>query len=303
MLSFQFDYQSCIRNSERVSWTLDEVMAEGSRLDLSRPLLPASLAARATPCLTAAERLTLNQLAGNAYLNLFAFVEEFILATVVQHAHAELFGDHDVIRALVRFADEEVKHQRLFQRYRRSFDASFGHPAKVLETAGEVASVVLSKTPIGVMLVILHIELMTLDHYTESVRDDSSIDELFARLLEKHWLEESQHARIDALELAKLVNVGTPAQIIQGLVDYRGLIDAFDGLLEAQAKMDVETLSDVLGRTLSPAEQAEIVTAQHAGYRRTFLVAGMRNKQFADVLQKLDGAHAAELGALATSWA
>lgn len=87
---------------------------------------------------------------------------------------AELFGVHDNIRALVRFADEELKHQALFARYREAFDASLGRPARALETASEVAAVVMSRSAIGGMPVSLHIALMTLDHYTESVRYDDS---------------------------------------------------------------------------------------------------------------------------------
>ena len=49
--------------------------------------LPESLApTRAHAFLNEDERRQLNQIAFNAYLNLFAFVEEYIIATIVQHA-------------------------------------------------------------------------------------------------------------------------------------------------------------------------------------------------------------------------
>ena len=119
----------------------------------------------------------------------------------VQASSAEMFGDHTAIRTLVRFADEELKHQMLFARYRRSFDKGFGVPCEVLSSAAEVAGVILGKHRIAVMLITLHIEWMTQQHYTESVKDDSGVDPLFKKLLKHHWLEEAQHARIDALEL------------------------------------------------------------------------------------------------------
>jgi hypothetical protein len=302
-LSFPYDYASCVKNSERVSWKLDDVILEGARLDLTKKLLPSALSAKPILCLNDAEQLLLNQLGGNAYLNLFAFVEEFILATVVQHASAELFGDHTAIRALARFADEEVKHQELFHRYRRSFNASFGHPAEVLETAATVADVVLSKSPIGVMLIILHIELMTLDHYSESVRDDATIDPLFRLLLEKHWVEESQHARIDALELAKLVNVATDEQISTGLKEYVELLHAFEGLLTEQSMMDLKTLSTKLGRSFSEEEKHAIVDAQLCAYRRTFLVAGIRSPKFKETVSVINAAAAADIASLGDRWA
>src|SRR5262249_48356825 len=162
--------------------------------------------------------------------------EEYIVATAVQHAQAELFGDHSAVRALVRFAEEEVKHQQLFWRYRDAFARDFGTPCEVLGSAAEVAGVILSKSPLAVMMVTLHLEITTQAHYVDSLRDASDIDPLFAKLLKHHWLEESQHARIDALELRKMATGAAPEQIGAAFDDYLGLIDAFDGLLGAQAK-------------------------------------------------------------------
>ena len=304
MLDLQFSYAQCVANSERVSWRLDDVMPLEAEVDLSRPLLPAALAAQGDlSWLAERERLVLNHLAGNAYLNLFQFVEEFILCTVVEHAQGELFGDHENIRALVRFADEEIKHQQLFKRFRVAFDRAFGRPHEVLENAAEVAEIVLSKSPIGVMLVILHIELMTQDHYTQSVKGNGDIDPFFALLLEKHWLEESQHARIDALELDKLASQASPEQIEQGFRDYLDLLAAFDGLLAAQAKMDLETFTEATGRALSDDESEKLLAAQHAGYRRTFLVAGLRSPQFVRWTRTMRPAHTPdELESSAARW-
>ena len=185
MLDLDYDYASCVRNSEKVSWKLDDVMPRDTRLDFQRPFLPLALAGRGDlEFLSTDEARTLNQITANAYLNLFGFVEEYIIALAVQHAQAEMFGDHDAIRALVRFADEEVKHQALFHRYVAAFQRDFGHPCKVLDSAAEVAGVVLSKTPIAVMLVTLHLEIMTQAHYIECVKDDTDVDHsLRARLL------------------------------------------------------------------------------------------------------------------------
>jgi hypothetical protein len=304
MLSLTFDYESCVRASETAAWKLDDVMPPGTRLDFTRPFLPAGLAARGElPFLSQGEQKTLNQITGNAYLNLFAFVEEYILATVLQHASAEAFGDHSAIRALVRFADEEAKHQRLFQRYVEAFKRDFAVETEVLESATDVAHVILSKSPIAVMLVTLHLEIMTQAHYVECVRDDGEVDPFFAKLLRMHWMEESQHARIDALELDKMLDLASRPQIEQAFADYLDLLGAFDGLLKAQAEMDARTLARAAQRTFTDAESAAIVTAQHGGYRRTFLTYGMTNPQFARHLETIwqDGAsrvkaRVAELG-------
>jgi hypothetical protein len=304
MLDLGYDYESCIRNSEKVSWRLDDVLPPGTRLDFQRPFLPAALAGVDPPdFLPALEGLRLNQLTGNAYVNLFAFVEEYILALAVQLAQAEMFGDHKAIRALVRFAEEEAKHQSLFHRYSEAFREGFGAPCEVLESASAVAGVILGKTPIAVLVTTLHIELMTQAHYVESVRDNTSIDPLVASLLHHHWLEEAQHARIDALELDKLLDHATPEQISQGIEQYLSVLEAFDGLLRQQAEMDLRALDAHSGRPLPPEQAEQVVHSQHRGYRRTFLVAGMTNKAFADIVKKMSVNGAAQVVARAATFA
>jgi hypothetical protein len=281
MVQPSYDYASCVKNSEKVAWRLDEIMPNGTRLDFSKPFLPQALApSQSLAFLTPDEQRKLNQVSGNAYLNLFQFVEEFILATMTHHVQGELFGDRDTIRALVRMVDEEVKHQELFRRYRTAFDRDFGVACPVLESAAEVAGVVMGKSPIGVMIVTLHIELMTQQHYTESVKGDPGLDPFFTSLLKNHWLEESQHARIDTLELLKLTNCATPEMLDQGFRDYLDLIGAMDGLVLEQAKMDASILPKVIGRELSAAELDAVIATQHRGYRKTFLVFGMENSAF-----------------------
>src|SRR5688572_4815797 len=211
MLGLTYDYSSCIKNSEKVSWKVDEVMPPATKLDFSRRFLPSTLTGSdRVEFLTERERLTLNHINGNAYINLFAFVEEYIVATAVNHAQAEMFGDHSAVRALVRFAEEEIKHQELFWRYLAAFKRDFPHPCEVLGSAAAVAQVILSKSPMAVLMVTLHLELMTQAHFTESVRSDASLDPLFVSMLKHHWQEECQHAKIDALELDKLISMSGP---------------------------------------------------------------------------------------------
>jgi hypothetical protein len=296
MLNLDYDYATCVKNSERVAWKLDDVMPSGTHLDFGKPFLPKSLSTRGDLAFLPAEHARkLNQITGNAYLNLFGFVEEYIIALAVNHAHAEVFGDHAAIRALVRFADEEVKHQALFKRYVEAFQRDFGSECEVLGSAAEVAGVILSKSPIAVMLVTLHLEIMTQAHYVECVKDDGDLDPFFAKLLRFHWLEESQHARIDALELDKLLDSASKDQIGKAFDDYLGLIDAFDGLLKAQSEMDARAIARATGTTFDPDKVAQITRAQHQGYRHTFLVYGMTNPTFIEVLAKIDAAAAGRI--------
>ncbi|MBK9266953.1 MAG: diiron oxygenase [Polyangiaceae bacterium] len=288
MLQLNYDYASCIRSSEKVAWKLDAVMPPETKIDFSRPFLPEGLfSIERLTCLTPAQRLMLNQISGNSYLNLFAFVEEYITAMAVKHAQAELFGDHLAVRALVRFAEEEAKHQQLFWRYCSTFERDFGHKCHLLGAAAEVAGVILGKSTLAVTLVTLHLELMTQAHYTESVRGNQNLDPLFCDLLRHHWMEEAQHARIDALELDKLLDAVGPEQIATCFDEYIELLDAFDGLLLTQSQLDLQTLSEALGQTFSDADAKAIVASQHAAYRNTFLISGMTNKAFEEIVRTI----------------
>lgn len=303
-LSLPWSYESCVAASEKVSWRLDDIFAEGTPLDFSRPFLPESLApTQSLAFLSGDERRALNQLTGNAYLNLFAFVEEYILAAVMNHACAEMFGDRDAIRALVRFADEELKHQELFARYRRSFARDFGARCDVLASAAAVASVILAKSPIAVMVMTLHIEWMTQQHYTESVAAAvPAIDPLFASLLKHHWLEEAQHGRIDALELQKLVKDVDAAAVHGAVGEYLALTDAMASLLDEQAGLDVTGFEAKIARTLSDEERAAVRDSQRRGYVKTFLATGMTNPTFVGVLRKLSGPGADAVAQKAAAW-
>ncbi|APR80531.1 Hypothetical protein A7982_05878 [Minicystis rosea] len=283
MITMSFDYESCVRASEKISWKLDEVFPPGMKLDFERRFLPDSmLGIDGLAFLSEHERLKLNQIMGNSYLHLFYFVEEYIIASVLQHANAEIFGEPSELRALLRFADEEVKHQLLFQRFRAAFERDFGAPCDVIENPEAVAEVILSKSPMAVLLTTLHLELLTQQHFVEGFREGAAkeLDPLFASLLKNHWLEEAQHAKIDALELKKLADISSEAQLEAALADYLGILEAFAGLLGQQARLDVNSLERAVGRTFDDAQRAAISEAQTHAYRRAFIVMGIENAGF-----------------------
>ena len=77
-------------------------------------------------CLSADEKRILNQIRGNTYCHLSAFVEEYIVPMVMDSARADVYGDETRLRSLLRFAEEETKHQELMDRACREFAAGFG---------------------------------------------------------------------------------------------------------------------------------------------------------------------------------
>ena len=305
MLNLEYSYQSCIQNSEKVSWRISDILPESAALDYSKKFLPEALSGdKALSFLSPSEKLALNHIRGNSYLYLFRFVEEYIIAMVIQHVNAEVFGDENILRALLRFAEEETKHQQLFVKFGDLFARSFGVPAGVAGNPEEVAGFIMQKSPMAVLVMTLHIELFTQHHYTASIRDNEAeaLEPLFKSMLKFHWLEESQHARIDALELDRLANDSTPAMRQKAVDEYIEILHAFDGLLLVQVQLDIESLRTKTGRVLNREERETFIKAQHHSYRYVFLVLGLTNPTFAKYLAAFSAESSPKLAAAVRSF-
>ena len=279
------DYRKCLDASERVSWSLATVVPTDAQLDFSRPFMPEPMfLAKRIETLTADEKLKLNQIFGRAYGYLFYFVEAYIVSATMEHARAELYGDEIALRALLRFTEEEVKHQQLFLRFGEIFDRDFGTECGLTDSPQAVASYILSKSPMAVLLVTLHLEIITQAHYVDAMKDNGEVEPLFASLFKHHWLEEAQHAKLDVLELEKLLEGATPEQIALAEQEYIEILQAFAGLLGRQAALDVDSLERATGRTFDPTLRSQIQHSQTRSYYRAFLWYGLTNSLFLEYL-------------------
>ena len=110
-------YARCIQTSKRVRWDLDEDVIRGRRFDAAHKFLPDGLSlADAFTTLSADEKRFVSQIQGRTYANVFGLVERFITAKILELSQDHCFGDQVALEALVRFSDEELKHQALFRR-------------------------------------------------------------------------------------------------------------------------------------------------------------------------------------------
>ncbi len=298
------EYARCVQLSEQVAWTIDEVLSEDQNLDFSLPFLPETLAMAQTVLSDPEEALKLNHIRAHSYVNLFVFVEEFIVAAAMQHAQAELFGCSEALRALLRFGDEEVKHQHLFRRFQSAFQRGFATPCDVVDNAVEVAGFILTKSPLAIMLTTLHLELVTQQHYVGAFRahEGAHLEPHFKSLFKHHWLEEAQHAKIDMLELRKLAHDCSSDHRASAFKDYCEILNAFDGLLAKQVDFDLLSLCRALGRTLSDEERHRVSQKQLWSYRDGFLVCGATHTQLLPYAQLLEANAAQSLAALAGAW-
>src|SRR5688572_13609563 len=110
-------YARCVETSKRVRWDIETDIVRGRRFDAADKFLPDGLSlANAFTTLSAEERRFVSQIQGRTYANIFGLVERFINAKVLELSHDHWCGDQIALEALVRFSDEELKHQALFRR-------------------------------------------------------------------------------------------------------------------------------------------------------------------------------------------
>src|ERR1700733_7869625 len=122
-LSDRDRYARCIRASKMVSWDIERDVIGGRTFDTSQKYLPDGLSlAPNFFTLSETEKRFVSQIQGRTYANIFGLVERFINAKVLELSEDHWFGDQVALEALVRFSDEELKHQALF----RLVDAMIG---------------------------------------------------------------------------------------------------------------------------------------------------------------------------------
>lgn len=290
-MDLPYSYDSALAASERIHWRVEDIIGGDKRLDFGRPFLPEPLA-RVEPLdfLTADEKLRLNQIRAHGYLYIFGMVEEFILPFVLDHARPHLHGDSSRIRALLQFASEEAKHIDLFRRFRVAFTDGFGSHCDVIGPPREIARAVLSHHPLAVALTILHIEWMTQGHYVDSVKDNDTLEPRFASLLKHHWMEEAQHARLDTLMIAALVETCGEDEIDQAVEEYVEICGLLDSGLAQQVALDLDALARATGRRLTDGERGRFMDVQRQALRWTFLGSGMTHQNFLATLDGLDAA-------------
>jgi hypothetical protein len=283
-----YSYSETLAASEGIRWRVEDIIGADKRLDFSKPFLPESLAmVEPLTFLSPDEQRTLNQISGYTYLRIFVIVEEFILPFLLDHARPHLNGDDYRVRALLNFASEEAKHIQLFKRFREEFEENFPVDCPVIGPAEAIAAEVLSHDRLAVALTILQIEWMTQMHYINSVKDDQDLDPQFKSLLRHHWMEEAQHAKIDALMVDALA-AGRDQKRIESAVEEYLQIGAFiDVGLTQQVMNNLDSLERAVGADLSESQRAKFIKVQQKAVRWTYLGSGMKHPNFLASLEDL----------------
>ena len=281
----QLSYERLLETSQRVNWRLEDIIGNGQKMDFSKPFLPESFA-RTSPLsfLSPREKLLLNQIRAFEYLSMFELVERTILPFIDDHVAAKPGQDSYRSPALAQFAAEEAKHIELFVRFRQEFVDGFGTECGFIGPAEKIGAAIRNHSPLGVAIFVLAIEWATQRHYLESVRDDATLDPQFKSLLKNHWIEESQHAKLDALVFYEMAANSSAEQIEAAVDDFLDIGGFIDAGLKQQVALDLEALELAMGRTFLDADREQFLADQHQAMRWTFLGTAMRNKGFLEAL-------------------
>jgi DNA-binding Lrp family transcriptional regulator len=218
------------------------------------------------------------------YANIFGLVERFIAAKVLDVSRAHWLGDQTALEALVRFGDEEIKHQELFRRIERMCAEGMPKGYTFVPEPNAVASAVLAKSTWAVLALTCHIELFVLAHYRESIETDANVSELWKDVFLYHWKEESQHAILDELEWVREDAKLTPEARDAAVDDLIALVGAVDGILQAQSAADAYYFIEVCGRPMTAIEVEAVKATVLAAYRWQYIVSGVQIPRFSNLL-------------------
>jgi len=281
-------YARCIQASKRVRWDLDEDVIRGRRFDAAHKFLPDGLALPDVfTALSTAEKRFVSQIQGRTYANVFGLVERFINAKILELTHDHWFGDQVALEALVRFSDEELKHQALFRRIDRMVGDVLPDGYRFDVDPDAVAHAVLGKSTWAVLALTLDIELFTQLHYRQTIDPDTELSELFKDVFLYHWKEEAQHAIVDELEWVRHDLGLTPEKRDRAVDEFVELIAAVDGILRTQSKADAGYFAATCGRAVDQAEARVLEAAFLKAYRWQYIHSGARHPHFGKVLSSL----------------
>jgi hypothetical protein len=293
-------YAKCIAASKRIRWDIDNDVIRNRRFDFSKKFLPDGLSrVDEATFLSASEKRLLSQIQGRTYANMFGLVERYITVKVMEVSRDHAFGDQIALEALVRFTDEELKHQELFRRIEKMTAESMPAGYELVPTPNAVAEAVLSKSTWAVLGLTLMIELFTQTHYRQSIEPDADLSELYKDVFFYHWREESQHAILDELEWVRENARLDGAKRDQAVSDLIDLVGAVDGIVQAQAAADARYFDRICGRKLPDTEFRQVETLILKAYRWQYIASGVQEPRFGKVFASMINEQQGERVALA----
>ena len=274
-------YRKCLHNSQKVTWDIDADVIRFRQLDTASKFLPDSLSLVAQlPFLNPSQQRLLSQIQGRTYAYLFGLIERCINAKVLEMGRAHCLSDPIAVAALLKFVQEELKHQELFRRVEKLADLVLPAGYRMTTDPDAAAAAMLRKSTWAVLALTCFVEIFTQAHYLHSIRDDDDLSPLFKDVFYYHWIEEVQHATLDELEWQRVHDGLKPEAIDTGVDDFIELLRMVDGILQAQAAADGEYFCSSSGAYFDRERCNAVKACLLKAYRLQYLVSGARIERF-----------------------
>lgn len=281
-------YARCVKMSKKAEWQIDRDLIRGRSFDFTRKFLPDGLSkVNEIGFLSPAEARLLSQVQGRTYAYIFGLVERFISAEMLERSRGHVLGDQLALEGLVRFSNEEIKHQELFRRIEAALGARMPAGYRQVADPNDVARAVLAASPWAVLALTCHIELFVQAHYDQSIAPREEICPLFKDVFFYHWKDECQHVMLDELEWTAEHARLSPEQHEKAVDDLIALVGAVDGILQAQSAADVEYFVRSSGRAFTPAEREQLAAGVLRAYRWQYIVSGVQHPHFGKLLTSM----------------
>jgi len=281
-------YAKCIEVSKRVRWDIDQDVIRGRNFDFSQKFLPDGISkVDQLDFLDDDEKRLLSQIQGRTYANMFGFVERFITAKVLETTRDHWLGDQTALEALIRFSDEELKHQELFRRIEKMMADGMLEGYKFLPDPDTVAAAVLKNSSWAVLALILEIELFTQEHYKQSIEPEENLSELYKDIFLFHWKEETTHAMMDELEWPREDSKLSAKERDQAIDELIAIIADVDRILQNQSTADVDYFRKLSNRSLTDDEVQLIKDGVLRAYRWQYIFSGVEHPRFQKLYNEL----------------
>ena len=277
-------YAKCIEVSKRVRWDIDKDVLRGRPFDYSQKFLPDGLTRiDQFDFMSDHDKRFASQIQGRTYANMFGFVERFITAKILDCTRDHWLGSQIALESLVRFCDEELKHQMLFRKIEPMMAAGMPQGYTFLPDPDAVAEAVLKNSTWAVMGLILEIELFTQEHYKQSIAPQDNLSELYKDIFLFHWKEETSHAIVDELEWARVNAKISDRERDQAVDELIAMVADVDGILQAQSAADVDYFLKISGSSM--AEKAQDLKAGFLdAYRWQYIFSGVEHPRYQAML-------------------
>lgn len=281
-------YARCIEASKRIRWDIDRDVIRGREFDLAHEFLPDGLSlVNELQFLSREQQRLLSQVQGRTYANMFGLVERFIGAKMLEISRDHWLGDQAALEALVRFTDEEIKHQELFRRIERLAAVRMTPGYRFHIEPNDLATFVLGKSSWSVLALTCHIELFTQAHYRASIGAADGLSDLYKDVFLFHWKEESQHAILDELEWLREDAKISQSERNAAVEDLIALVVGLDGILQTQAKSDSRYFMEAAGLDTDDDSAMQVDATVLKAYRWQYIISGVIEPRFQQLLARL----------------